>query len=215
MQTVTLRRVAAATPEDQARSQWYLFIARVMRDAPDEALLASLRASPATGHDGRTGASENSTPPLEQAWSDLVDAARSHDAASLRVEYDQAFVGVGRPEIILNASWHLTGFLNDRPLADLRELLATLGITRRDDIGETEDHVSALCEVMAWLIVSEDPRLADLATQRALFQRFLAPWYPNLCDSLEQSPSTAFYRVVGRLLRAFLDVERLAFDFES
>jgi TorA maturation chaperone TorD len=105
----------------------------------------------------------------------------------------------------------MTGFLHERPLADLREELARLGIARRADVSETEDHVSALCEVMAMLVAEG----ASLDVQREFFSRFLASWIDDFADALERAGTTDFYKHVGRLARAFVAIERVAFDFEQ
>ena len=67
-------------------------------------------------------------------------------------EYHALFIGVGRGELVPFASYYLTGFLNERPLAVLRQDLARLGAVRSESVKEPEDHIAALCEVMAGLI---------------------------------------------------------------
>jgi len=117
--------------------------------------------------------------------------------------------------VFLNASWHLSGYLHERPLVDLREHLALLGVARRADISETEDHLAALLETTAWLIVAAPESLRNLSTQRVFFQRFLSPWYESLVTAIEHCGTTDFYKHAARLLGEFLAVERQAFDFES
>jgi TorA maturation chaperone TorD len=46
----------------------------------------------------------------------------------IRNEYVELFVGVGRGEVLPFASYYLTGFLNDRPLANLRGEMDAIGI---------------------------------------------------------------------------------------
>ena len=48
-------------------------------------------------------------------------------------------------------SYYLTGFLHERPLARLRDDLATLGVERAEGNCEPEDHAGTLCEIMAGL----------------------------------------------------------------
>lgn len=206
---VSIGQQSVVSPEDQARAQWYLFIAAVLRSPPDEAALRSLRDTAL-----RRDSDAETDSPLGAAWVALLEAARRFELAQIRAEYDDAFIGVGKSEVTLNASWYLTGFLNERPLVDLREQLAKLGLARRDGIGETEDHIASLCEAMAWMIASGESRLG-VAVQRDFFGRFIAPWYPRLADSMQGSATTAFYRAVAEVLRVFFDVERQAFDFEA
>ncbi|MCM5568990.1 molecular chaperone TorD family protein [Burkholderiaceae bacterium FT117] len=194
--------------EDLARRDWYLLLARLFREPPDAAVLSAVAAA------GPAEPPGSDAPDLVRAFAELALACGQSDPESVRQEFDAAFLGVGKAEVFLNASWHLTGFLNDRPLVELRDCLADLGLARREDIGETEDHIAALCETMALLIGSQDPRLASVDTQREFFQRFLAPWFDSLCDAIERSGSTDFYKHAARAARAFLAVERQAFDFE-
>ncbi|HVL57971.1 MAG TPA: molecular chaperone TorD family protein [Burkholderiaceae bacterium] len=200
---------AVVTPEDQARANWYLFLARLFRAPPDDQTLQSLRSA------ALDEAVPEPSSPLLHAWNELLLAAQRADAQRVRVEYDEAFIGVGKSEVTLNASWYLTGFLHERPLAELRERLAALGLARREGIAETEDHIASLCEVMAWLITRGDQRVEAIDVQREFFQRFLAPWYERLADALQASATVDFYRPAGRVLREFLEVERQAFDFDS
>jgi TorA maturation chaperone TorD len=164
-------------------------------------------ATPASPHPDET--------PLGRAWNAFAQACAHADVDAVREEYEAAFIGVGKAEVFLYASWHLSGFLHERPLVDLREHLALLGVTRRKDVSETEDHVAALCETMVWLIVAAPESLRTLATQRVFFQRFLAPWYESLVEAIEHCGITDFYKHAGRLLGEFLAIERQAFDFES
>ena len=56
--------------------------------------------------------------------------AATTSAEAAEREYFDLFVGVGRGELLPYASYYLTGFLNERPLARVREDLAALGIER-------------------------------------------------------------------------------------
>lgn len=201
--------LAGLAAEDAARARWYLLFANLFRAAPSRERLAAF-ADPASA-----GATPGDDGPLERAWRDFARACAQADAEAVREEFDAAFFGVGKADVIPFASYHLSGFLHERPLLELREHLATLGLSRRGDIAETEDHLSALCETMAWLIAGDATRVNDLAAQREFFSRFLAPWYERLADSIEHSGLTDFYKHAARLLREFLAIERQAFDFDS
>lgn len=201
--------LAIVAPEDAARARWYGLFANLFRSPPSRQWLAAIVADADS-----TGASADDSP-LARAWRDFTRACAQADAEAVRTEFDTAFLGVGKADVIPYASYHLSGFLNDRPLVELREHLTALGLSRRADIGETEDHLSALCETMAWLIAGDPGKGRELAVQREFFSRFLAPWFESLCDTIEHSGVTDFYKHAGRLLREFLAIERLAFDFDS
>jgi TorA maturation chaperone TorD len=198
----------ALSDEDLARSRWYHFFTQILRDAPDAQLLQSVARGAVA-----TDAAPDPDAPLEQAWSEFAVAAAAASADAVRIEFDQVFVGVGKAMVPSNASYYISGFLNERPLADLREHLANLGLVRRVDIAETEDHIASLCEVMAHLVAAEGVP-GRLDAQREFFGRFVAPWYERFTDALEACDDADFYRAVARLLRRFLEVERLAFAFD-
>ena len=84
-------------------------------------------------------------------------------------EFDALFGGVGKPEVWAYGSHYLSGFLNDKPLAQLRTDLAQLGLTRDEALAETEDHIAYLCEVMRYLIAGDDAGQCHLANQRKFF----------------------------------------------
>ena len=81
----------------------------------------------------------------------LGEAAARLDVERVGREYFDLFVGVGRGEILPYASYYLTGFLYERPLARLRADLKRLGIERADGQPEPEDSAATLCEIMAGL----------------------------------------------------------------
>ncbi len=198
------------SPEDIARARWYATLAEFFRAPPSVQRLREIglqAASPDT--------SEADPTSLGRAWNAFAHACAHADAEAVREEYEATFIGVGKAEVFLNASWHLSGYLHERPLVDLREHLALLGVARRADISETEDHLAALLETTAWLIVAAPESLRNLSTQRVFFQRFLSPWYESLVTAIEHCGTTDFYKHAARLLGEFLAVERQAFDFES
>ena len=187
--------------EDLARANHYALIARLFHSPPGAALLTQLGAASAT-----PGAAEGS---MAQAWRDLAVAAGRLDAQAVREEYERLFIGTGRPEIFLYGSFYKAGFLMEEPLADLRDDLAELGLSRLAGVGESEDHIAALAEVMRRLIVSG----AAVDRQRAFYARHLQAWVDRLADKLEAAPA-AFYPVVGRFLRSYFLIESAAFAMQ-
>lgn len=190
--------------EDRARADHYALLAQLFYAPPDALLLASL-ATTGKGLARGEGA-------FAAAWAALAASAAAGDADAARDEYERLFIAIGKPEVTLYGSFYQAGFLNEEPLADLRDDLARLGLGRRAGIGESEDHIAALAEVMRHLIVT-GPDDAGLARQREFFVRHLQPWYGTLCDAL-QATNADFYARVGGLTRAFLDIESAAFSFD-
>jgi TorA maturation chaperone TorD len=194
----------SALDEETARAEVYGLLARLYYAPPDAGLLASLRVAvteaPAAGGF------------LEEPWRAVVGAAREMQEPAIAQEFDALFGGVGKPDILPYASSHLSGFLNERPLAQLREDLQELGLTRDDAMAETEDHLSYLCEVMRFLIAGDDVAVANLTRQREFFARHLQPWVDTLCEEILAHPRARFYAAVAGFTQAFVSVEQQGFD---
>ena len=112
----------------------------------------------------------------------------------------------------LHGSWFIAGTLNEKPLVDLRDDLAALGLERAPDILETEDHIASLCEVMRYLIAGDDAGTSNLAAQRRFFDAHLRPWVERLCDTIAAHPAADFYRALAGFARDFFAVEAQGFD---
>lgn len=193
-------------PQDRIRADYYGLLGHLFFAPPDAGLLGALAQSGEL--DGGT--------PLSDAWNALRHAARASTAEAVRVEYDEAFLGVGKPAVMLYASFYLSGFLNEKPLAELRSQLTELGLARRAALGEPEDHFAGLADVMRQLILDEC-RTADWrdAAQAQFFSRFIEPCYGRLCDAVDGVAGATFYRSLGGFARAFLDVEKTFFSIEQ
>jgi TorA maturation chaperone TorD len=203
MSTVAFRTYVAA--EDHARANFYALIARLFAAPPDLNLLKAIASSPPL-------ATEDEGAPLPMAWSKLIAASTVIDAEAAQEEYDALFGGVGKSLVNLHGSHHLTGFMMEKPLAELRRNLAKIGLSRIESQEDTEDHVAALCEIMRILIVgSPDFAAQPVATQREFFSTHIAPWVDRLCDSISKQSLANYYRVVAQFGSAFFSVERDSF----
>lgn len=204
--SAVLERVAAApalSEEDRARAEHYAVLSGLFAGVPGADFLHKLPAMAAVW-----GSSES---PLGLAWQALAEAAKHIDAEQLEDEYTRLFLTIGRPEVMLFGSYYLAGFLMEEPVVELRADLAELGLGRRQGVTESEDHIAALSDVMRHLIVT-GPDALGLARQKAFFEGHLAPWVDALADALENAPDSRFYSRTAALVRAFFDIERLAFD---
>ncbi|MGH6906153.1 MAG: TorD/DmsD family molecular chaperone [Geminicoccaceae bacterium] len=111
------------------------------------------------------------------------------------------------------ASHYLTGKLFGRPLAELRIAMARLGLARRDDAREPEDHIASVLEVMAGLILgSFGDAPASLWAQRRFFEAHVWTWTPAFFGDLERVGEGGFYARAGSFGRGFIEVERQAFE---
>jgi TorA maturation chaperone TorD len=187
---------------DLARAQEYALLATLLARAPDANLLkrlSQLKGDPS---------------PLGMAHIALAEAAVRADAIGVEREFFNLFIGIGRGELVPYASYYLTGFLHERPLARLREDLVRLGIERTEQQYEPEDHAAILCEIMSGLIGGAFGGGAFAASRDAaqqIFERHFTPWIAHFFRDLERAESADFYRHVGTLGRVFVDIETEAF----
>jgi len=195
---------SSALDEETARAEVYGLLSQLWYAPASPELLGALRVAateaPAEGAF------------LEEPWRELVGIARAMKDAEVAAEYDALFGGVGKPEVYLFGSHYLSGFLNEKPLARLREDLADLGLTRDEAMPETEDHIAYLCEVMRYLIAGDDVAVANLTRQREFFATHLQPWVAALCEAVSANPRARFYAVLADFTRAFVSVEQQGFD---
>ncbi len=194
--------------EDVARADLYGLLATLFYQAPDDDLLHRIAASAAYG----TGSEAPDSAALTQAWDELVRVASSSTAQEWADEYQELFIGIGKPEVFLYGSYYQSGFLNEKPLVRLRDSLKELGLEAAENITESEDHIASLCEVMRYLIAGDDLAIANLTQQKKFFDDHMRPWVQDLCDAIDSHPNVRHYRSVAMLAKAFFEVEACAMD---
>ena len=187
---------------DRARADEYALLASLLLVPPDGDLLARL-----------SRLADDSDTPLGRAHVALGQAAASSSADAVRREYSALFIGVGRGELLPYASYYLTGFLNERPLARLRGDMMRLGLERAEGHSDPEDHLGTLLEIMSGMagnrfVVSSDD-------EREFFDKHIAPWAGRFFADLEGAKTAGFYRAVGTVGRLFADIEGAAFAMEN
>ena len=193
-------------PEDRARAEIYALLGNLFYQPPTAELLESIATTKTICNDvlvsGFCG-----------AWHALQQTAASADAEAVKDEFDTAFIGTGRQPVMLYGSFYLAGFLNEKPLAQLRDELTKMGLARSGDSHETEDHISALCDVMRFLIAGDhDTPPAALVVQRDFFVRHIKSWNTQLCAAVIAATQTHFYKHVAQFMREFFAIENEAFD---
>ncbi|MES2634168.1 MAG: molecular chaperone TorD family protein [Pseudomonadota bacterium] len=199
--------VSSALDEETARAEIYGLLAQLFYARPAPQLLSALRVaateSPAAGAF------------LEEPWRDVVTRAREISDEAIGLEHDTLFEGVGKPDIYLYGSHYLAGFLNEKPLARLRDDLAELGLARDETMPDTEDNIAYLFEVMRYLIAGDDVAVANLTRQSEFFAAHLQPWVLDFCDAVTAHPKARFYAALAAFTRAFIGVETQGFDMLS
>jgi len=198
--------VRGVLPEDQARAQIYALLGNLFYQPPSAELLETIATGQTLCNDGNDSG-------FCRAWRALQEAAANADAEAVREEFDTAFIGTGRQPVMLYGSFYLAGFLNEKPLVQLRDELTQKGLARSGDSHETEDHISALCDVMRFLIAG-DPHTppAELPVQRDFFRRHIHSWNTQLCAAVIDATQTHFYKHVAQFAREFFAIENESFD---
>lgn len=190
--------------DELARAELYGLLARLWLAPPDTELLqkfaVAVTQSPEPGG------------LLEGPWLDLVGALRGTTVEEASAEHADLFLAIGKPEVFTYGSYYLTGFLNERPLAALREDLATLGLTRAQESAETEDHVAYVLEVMRYLIAGDDVAVCNLERQRRFFRAHVQTWVPQLCETVRVHPRARLWAAIASFTQAFIEVETQGFD---
>lgn len=184
--------------EDRCRAQFYRLLSQLLVRAPDQDLLSQL-----SGFNGDETA-------IGRAFDTLAAAARAATPESTADEYQDLFIGIGRGELVPFASFYLTGFLNEKPLARLRQDMAAHGVERAEGVSEPEDHIASVCEIMAGFILGDFEAPMPLAQQAEFFDRHIGNWAGRFFEDLENAKSAEFYKAVGALGRAFLEIETTA-----
>ncbi|MGI9407243.1 MAG: TorD/DmsD family molecular chaperone [Hyphomicrobiaceae bacterium] len=191
---------AGVSGEDLLRAQLYRLIANYMAKAPDAETLAS--GAKLSGDDT----------PLGKAVGTFAHLCCRSDPDAAGQEYHDLFIGVGRGELLPFASYYLTGFLNEKPLAKLRNDMDALGIERDPAASEPEDHVASIFEMMAGVIDGRFGEPASLEAQQEFYDTHIKSWAPYFFRDLEGAKSSVLYSGLGSIGRVFLEIEDTAFS---
>lgn len=188
------------TEEDRMRADLYGFLSALLANPPGRELLN--RAARLEGDEATA---------LGQGVQALARVAQGMTPAQVEREFTDLFIGLGRGELLPYASFYMTGFLNEKPLAVLRKDMAALSIRRAASVYEPEDNIASLLEMMGGLISGRFGAPAPLAAQRDFFMRHISPWARHFFTDLEGAKGSVFYAPVGRIGGLFLEIEREAF----
>ena len=191
--------IDAISEEDQLRARLYRLLGHLLARPADDETLAALAG---------LGGDESE---LGLALTTLAKLARATSAFEADREYHGLFIGVGRGELVPFASYYLTGFLNERPLAALRQDMTRLGIERETEVKEPEDHIGALCEMMAGLIDGSFGAPVALPEQKHFFDTHVGRWAGTFFEDLEAAKTSRLYAPVGTIGRIYMAIEATAF----
>ncbi|ODM49694.1 molecular chaperone TorD [Ruegeria sp. PBVC088] len=194
--TAETRQIAE---EDRLRADLYNFLGLLLAGPPNEMLLAQT-----------AGLSGDATE-MGQAIGTLAKLAKVTKPKTATSEYNKLFIGLGRGELLPYASYYLTGFLNEKPLALLRQDMVRQGLERADNVFEPEDNIASLMEMMGAMIVGRFGAPASLDAQRQFFNKHIGPWAGHFYADLEGAKNSVFYAPVATVGRLFMEIEAEGF----
>lgn len=189
----------AIAEEDVLRADLYNLLGVLLSRPPSKETLAQVA--------GLSGDASD----LGQAIGALARLASTLKQSAIEAEFNTLFIGLTRGELLPYASYYMTGFLNEKPLALLRAEMRRLGIERAPNVHEPEDNIASLSEMMAGLIRGTFGAGMGEAAQKDFFNAHLAPWAGHFFTDLEGAKASVFYAPVGAIGRAFIGIEREAF----
>ncbi|WP_170769479.1 molecular chaperone [Ruegeria lacuscaerulensis] len=189
--------------EDRLRADFYNFLGLLLAGPPDQMLLDQMVGL--SGDDSDLG----------RAIQAMARVAKVTKPAAAEREFNALFIGLGRGELLPYASFYLTGFLNEKPLAQLRNDMAVRGITRAKNVYEPEDNIASLMEMMAGMIVGRFGAPASLEDQKAFWNKHIGPWATHFYSDLEGAENSVLYASVGTAGRVFMEIEREAFRMSA
>ena len=189
--------------EDLLRAQLYALLGRLLAHPPDQDVLDLVAGL------------EGDDTPLGHALNDLAKIGGTITPQDAEDEFNALFIGITRGELVPYASYYLTGFLNERPLAELRVDMSRLGIEQPDDVKEPEDHIAALCEMMRGLMTGVFGQPLSVPEQRKFFDAHLVKWAPKFFEDLATADGSVLYAPVGRIGQLFMTIEAEAFELAA
>lgn len=188
-------------PEERMRAGLYHLLAHFLFTPPGDELL---KISTELDYDRSTK--------IGEALVGLVNEAKNTDATSQAAAFHELFIGLGRGELVPFGSFYLTGFLNEKPLAKLRQRLDQLSIERDFKQSLTEDHIAVLMDIMANGILGVYGTPFSYSTQRVFFIKEIDTWAPAFFKDLKSQDVSALYKAVGQVGCCLVDIEREAFS---
>ncbi|SHL29483.1 chaperone TorD involved in molybdoenzyme TorA maturation [Roseovarius litoreus] len=193
----------AILEEDRLRADLYDYLGVLLAGPPNQGLL------------DQTARLSGDDTDLGTAIAALSRIARHTQEPAVEREFNALFIGLGRGELLPYASYYLTGFLNEKPLAALRRDMAARGMTRAPNVYEPEDNIASLMEMMAGLITGRFGKPASLADQKTFYNKHIGPWAGHFFTDLEAAKNSVLYASVGAVGRVFMEIEAQGFRMSA
>ena len=190
------KRPAWYEPHGNIRTDCYVLLAALLNGSPSDDVIKLVRD---------LHWDENLPESLHGALAALKRTGRNCEVETIAAEYQRLFVGLGSGEIVPYASWYREKIIQSTPLAAIRSDLKQLGIIRKEDVFEAEDHAGVLCEIMVLLSMPDTDIPENV--QAVFFEEHIFSWMPQFFEDLQKVNDAAFFRALGRLGRCFLEGE--------
>jgi len=185
------------TPYANMRTDGYVLLAALLNRPPDGELIKLII---------NIHWDEDIQETMQQQLVSLKQACNRCNKEEIAAEFHRLFVGLGRGELVPYASWYREKMIQSATLAAIRSDLRQLGIIRRSDTHESEDHAGALCEIMALVSLEADAAIPH-KDQASFFNKHISPWMPAFFRDMETASDVEFYRAVGAFGSSFLQAE--------
>jgi len=203
VEAIALPPKVELSEEELTRARLYRLLSRLLGTPADQDLLVFLREL------------KGDESPLGQGLAALSTVAARVSVEEATQEFHDLFIGVTKGELLPYASHYLTGFLNEKPLMELRQAMNELGIARTEASSEPEDHIAALCEIMHGMIVGDYGKPIPLASQFQFFQDHIETWAIKFFEDLEAAKSARLFMSIGLIGRLFMEIEGEAFKIAA
>ena len=182
--------------DDEIRAQVYVFLSEMLLNPPTSDMLNRM-----------SKIDFGADTPICNAFSKVSKLADSYEEKSAKDEYFGLFIGIGRGELLPYASYYLTGFLNEKPLAKLRSSMRELGLAVTNKNKIPEDHLGILFEIMTGFILGSFGTQLSIDLQKKFFFDHIEPWAGVFFGDLEKTKTSKLYQPVGTVGRLFVDIE--------
>lgn len=203
MSEAAMKDTPEIAEEDRLRADLYGYLALILSRPADQTLLDQSAAL--SGDDSDLG----------RAIAALARIANHSKPGTVESEFNALFIGLGRGELLPYASYYLTGFLNEKPLAALRRDMAARGMTRAQNVYEPEDNIASCMEMMGGMIRGSFGTPAPLDDQKTFFNKHIGPWAGHFFTDLEAAQNSVLYASVGAVGREFMGIEAEGFRMSA
>ncbi len=144
----------------------------------------------------------------------MTDFLKSGDAQALyrelRYDYADLFLNAGANPVFPYESPHRSGepVVMQEPVFELREFFRKIGVHKRPDYLDLEEHISVQMELLQYLL--EKGNREDYLD---FFKNIYRKWVPSFCDQLmSASASKSFYQGLAHFTRGALMCESLRIE---